>query len=121
MDCYSLHPVVPFAAEGGTWPQLRNRPAKTHGASPGCFRRLRSIQEAPALSIKVTEAFGLELIGQHPEHEMTGRVRGRWPAKDGPPTPAKLIDVEIAQTRNLNVKFVLVWQRRADPDAWHGA
>jgi hypothetical protein len=37
------------------------------------------------------------------------------------PTPAKFIDVEIAQARNLNVEFVSVWQRRTDANAWHGA
>lgn len=121
VDRYALHLAVPFAAECGTRPQLRNRLAKAHGASPGFLRGLRSIEEAPALSIKVTKTFGLELIGQHPEHEMAGQVRRRWPPKDQLPTPAKCIDVQIAQTRNLNVKFVLVWRRRTDPDPWHGA
>jgi hypothetical protein len=87
-----------------------------HGAWPG-YRGHRSIQEAPALSIKVTEAFGLELIGQHPEHEMARKASRRWSTKDRPPTPVEFIDVEITQPRNLNVKFVLVWQRWTDSNA----
>jgi hypothetical protein len=116
MDCYSLHPAVPFTAERGTRPHLRNRPAKALG-----LRGHRSIQEAPALSVKVTEAFRLELIGQHPEHEMAGKASRRWPAKDCPPTPVEFIDVEITQTRNLNVKLVLVWKRPTDSNTWHCA
>jgi hypothetical protein len=48
---------------------------------------------------------------------MAGKMRGRWPPKEGLPTPAKLIDVEIAQARNLNVQRISVWRRRADADA----
>jgi hypothetical protein len=48
-------------------------------------------------------------------------VSGRLPPKEGLPTPVKLIDIEIAQVRNLNVKFVSVWLRRTDPDARHVA
>jgi hypothetical protein len=36
---------------------------------------VRLVQAAPALSIEVTEAFGLELIGHHPEYEVAGKVR----------------------------------------------
>jgi hypothetical protein len=52
---------------------------------------------------------------------MAGKASRRWPAKDRPPTPVEFIDAEITQTRNLNVKFVLVWQRRTVSNAWHVA
>jgi hypothetical protein len=78
-------------------------------------------RDAGALSIEVPEAFGLELIGQHPEYEVAGKVSGRWPPKNCLPTPTQFIDVEIAQARNLDIEFVLVWQRWTDADAWHGA
>ena len=78
------------------------------------------VKETPALGIEVTKAFGLELIRQHPEDEMAGKVRRRWPPKDCLPTPAKFIDVEIAQARNLNVKCVSVRRRWTDADARHG-
>jgi hypothetical protein len=60
------------------------------------FRESQMVQETPALSIEVTKAFGLELIGDHPEYQVAGKVRRRWPPKGCLPTPAQFIDVEIA-------------------------
>jgi hypothetical protein len=51
---------------------------------------------SPALSIEVTKAFSLELIGHHPKYEVAGKMRRRWPPKGCLPTPAQFIDVEIA-------------------------
>ena len=51
---------------------------------------------------------------------MVGQVMGRWPPVDCMPTPAKLVDVEIAQARNLGVEVLAVQRRRTDPHVGHG-
>jgi hypothetical protein len=48
-------------------------------------------------------------------------VKGRWPPKKSVPAPAKVIDVEITQARDLSVKLASVRQGRTDLDARHGA
>ena len=116
-----MHLAIPFAAERGAGPQLRNRLADACWARPGCLGVDSLVQAAPALSIEVTKAFGLELIGHHPEYEVPGKVSERWPPKSCLPAPAQFIDVKIAQARNLSVEFVSVWQRRTDANARHGA
>jgi hypothetical protein len=75
----------------------------------------------PALGIEVTEAVGLEPVGNHLEYQVAAKVRGHWPPEYFLPAPAQFMEVEIAQARNLSVKLVSVWQRRTDPDAGHGA
>jgi hypothetical protein len=91
------------------------------GTLSGLFGCDRSVQAAPALGIEVTEAVGLEPVGNHPEYQVAGKVSGRWPPENSLPTPAQFSEVEIAQAGNLSLKLISVWQRRTDPNAWHGA
>jgi hypothetical protein len=52
---------------------------------------------------------------------MAGQVKGGSAPEHGVPTGAKLTDVEITQTRNLDVQRLAVLLRRTDRYAWHGA
>ena len=45
---------------------------------------------------------------------MAGQVRGRLPPEHGVPSGAKLADIEIAQTRDLDVECLSVRRCRTD-------
>jgi hypothetical protein len=61
-DRHSLHPAVPLAAKNGTGPQFGYRPTDTNSILSGLFWCLRSVQQAPAFSIEVSQTFGLQPI-----------------------------------------------------------
>ena len=51
---------------------------------------------------------GLQLISQDAKQQMAGQV-GLWsPPKHGVPTTTKLTDVDVAQTRDLDVECLPV-------------
>ena len=51
---------------------------------------------------------------------MARKVRRRSAAERSMPTAAQLLDIEIAQLRNLEIQRRTIRQRRTDPDARHG-
>ena len=57
-------------------------------------------------AIKVAQPIGLKPVGQNPEQQMAGEVRGRSPPKDRVPSGSKFADIEIAQSRNLDVELL---------------
>src|SRR6202046_4098297 len=77
------------------------------------------IEQTLVLVIKVAIAVGLQSVRHHPKQQVPRKVRGRWPPQHGMPMAAKLLDVEIAQSRDLDAKRFTVRQRRTDRYLWH--
>jgi hypothetical protein len=115
-----LHVPIPFAAQAGAGPNIRNMPNQSYRVLAGFFRRARTIKYTPARIIEVAQPVGLEPVSQSSKQQMTGQMRGRSPAKYRMPTAAQLSDVEIAQARNLDIKRRAIRQGRTDPYARHG-
>ena len=63
---------------------------------------------------------GLKPIGQNAEQQMARQVRGRSSSEYGVPPSPKRTDIEIAQTRDLDVDCLAVRRGWTDLDAWHG-
>ena len=78
------------------------------------------IKQAPTLAIQVTQAIGLKSVSQNAKQEMAGQVRGRSPPEYSVPTSPKRTDIEITQTRNLDVDCLPVRWCRTDAYARHG-
>lgn len=61
-----------------------------------------------ALAIQVAQAIGLKPVSQNAKQDMAWQVRGRPPPEYILPTVSKFTDVEITQTRNLDVERLLI-------------
>jgi hypothetical protein len=59
------------------------------------------IEQTLVLVIEIAVAVGLQSIGYHPKQQVARKVRGWGLPEHGMPTAAKLLDVEIAQSRDL--------------------
>jgi len=70
-------------------------------------------------TVQVPERIGLKPIGQDAKQQMTRQVRGRSPPEYGVPTALKVADVEITQTRDLDINGLAVWQSRTDSRGRH--
>jgi hypothetical protein len=68
----------------------------------------------PSPGIIGAAAVGLQSVRHHPIQQVARKVRGWGPPQHGMPTAAKLLDVEIAQSRDLDAKRFTVRQRRTD-------
>jgi hypothetical protein len=77
------------------------------------------IEQTLVLVIEIAVAVGLQSVRYHPKQQVPRKVRGWRPPQHGMPTAAKLPDVEIAQSRDLDAKRFTVRQRRTDGYLWH--
>ena len=77
------------------------------------------IEQTLDLVIKIAIAVGLQSVRHHPKQQVPRKVRGWGPPENGMPTAAKLLDVEIAQSRDLDAKRFTIRQRRTDGYLWH--
>jgi hypothetical protein len=77
------------------------------------------IEQTLDLVIKIAIAVGLQSVRYHPIQQVPRKVGGWGPPEHGMPTVAKLLDVEIAQSRDLDAKRFTVRQRRTDGYPWH--
>jgi hypothetical protein len=77
------------------------------------------IEQTLVFVIKIAVAVGLQSVGHHPKQQVARKVRRWGPPENGMPTAAKLLDVEIAQSRDLDAKHFTVRQRRTDGYPWH--
>ena len=57
------------------------------------------IEQALALTVQITQAIGLQPVGEDPEQQVARQVRGRRSPEHCVPTVAKFADVEITQAR----------------------
>jgi hypothetical protein len=115
-----MHPPVPLAAKNRSG--LQSRLALSQGCCvlSDLLRRLRSIERALTLRVKVTETIGLQPIRHNPQQKVTRQVRGRRTTQNVVPLGTKRFDVEIAQSRDLVFDFLPIRQRRTDPHPRHG-
>jgi hypothetical protein len=91
-----LHAPIPFTAQDGAGPHIGDTPNRAHGLLSCFLRRLRTIKQALALGIQVTEPVRLQSVGQDAKKEMPGQVRARRSPYNALPTAAKFFDAEIA-------------------------
>jgi hypothetical protein len=77
------------------------------------------IEQTLILVIKVAIAVGLQSVRHDPKQQVPWKVRGWGPPEHSMPTAAKLLDVEIAQSRDLDAKRFTIRQRRTDGYLWH--
>ena len=62
-----MHLAVPFPSQRGPGPQLAVMPGDSNSLLSSCLRRLRSIEQAPALRMEVAPTVGLHPVGQDPK------------------------------------------------------
>ena len=79
------------------------------------------IEQSLTLAIQVAQMIGLKSVRQNTKQEVAGQVRRRPSPEFVVPTGPKLADVEITQTRNLDVECLPVWCCRTDLCARHDA
>src|SRR5262249_300402 len=96
-------------------------PGQLHGALSGILRRYRTVEQTLGLAIKVAQVVGLEPVRQNTKQQVARQARMRSTPEYVMPTVFKLPDVELAQARNLDVKWLSVRRCRTDLDARHGA
>ena len=64
---------------------------------------------------------GLQPVSQNTKQQMAGQVRGRSASEYGVPTSSKGTNIEITQTRNLDVDRLPIRLGRTDLNARHDA
>ena len=79
-------------------------PAQFYGALSGLLGRARAIEQAATLAIQVTPSIGLQPVREGAEQQMARKVRRRSAAERSMPTAPQLLDIEIAQLRNLEIE-----------------
>jgi hypothetical protein len=67
-----LHAPVPFPAQAGAGPNIRDAPNYMRSFLAGLLRRAGAIKETPALIIEVTQPVSLQPVSQDPKQQMTG-------------------------------------------------
>ncbi len=72
------------------------------------------------LAIQVAQPIRLKPVSQNAKQDMAWQVRGRPLPEYILPTVSKVTNVEITQTRNLDVDRLLILWRRTDLYARHG-
>ena len=117
---YPLHLPVPFAGQDRAGSDICDTSARVHSALASLFRRARPIKQAAILAIEVTQLIGLQAVSEDAKQEMAWKVRGRRSTTDSLPPAAKTRDIEITQSRNLDIECFAVRQRRTDSYPWHG-
>jgi hypothetical protein len=72
-----------------------------------------------ALAIQIAETSGLKSIGQNPKHEVAQQVRGWLTPERIVPTGTKAGNIEIAQSRDLDIESFVVWRGRTNLHTAH--
>ena len=84
------------------------------------LRRYGAIEQPFFLGVEIATSVGLKPISQHAKQQMAWQV-GRWPlSEDSVPSGPKITEIEIAQTRNLDLKRFRIRQSQTDPHTRHG-
>ena len=110
----SVHLPVPVACQDCA----RSQQCLASNAA-GCFRRWRPIEQAPGRAVEVAKPIGLQPIGEHPDHQIPWKMRRRRLPEHVPPLDAKGLDIEIAQSRDLDISRRSIRRCRTDPCARH--
>src|SRR5215475_1182053 len=84
-----------------------------------CRARPDPVQQTATVGIEVAQTIGLRPIGQNTKQQMAGKVRRCWPPEGHMPSGSEVADLEIAQTRDLDLERLSV-RHRTDHHAWHG-
>ena len=103
-----VHSPLPFSCENGPWSDCDRQQAHLNGSLASALRGMRTVEQALAFSIELPEPIGLQPVGQHAEKEMARELSVRPLFEYCLPTSFKVVEVEIARLRDLNLKRHLI-------------
>jgi hypothetical protein len=74
----------------------------------GGLKRVCATEDSSTIAIEVAQRIGLSAICENAKQKMAGQVRGSTSPEYAVPASAKLSEIEVAQTRNLDLGSVSV-------------